>query len=236
MAITPSNNEAFFREVDDQLRQEQLATFWKRYGRLLMALVVLALAAFGGVLWWQHHRARQAGQDGEALTRVLNDLGEGKKAGAAAKLDAIAGSPRPAYAASAQLTAAALALDGGDMKGAAARYKAVAADAKLPAPFRDLALVRQTAVEFDALPPGQVIARLKPLAVAGSPWLGSAGEMVAVAHLKLNQPAQAGPIFAAIARDETAPETLRSRASRMAGVLGIDTIAGAAAAGKERAE
>ncbi len=236
MALTPQNNDAFFREVDDQLRAEQMATFWKRYGRIAIAVVLLGLAAFGGYLWWQNHRAHQAGLDSEALSGVLADLGTGKKAGAKAKLDAIARSPRAGYAATARLTNAALALEAGDDKGAVAQFKAIAADDAVPQPFRDLALVRQTAVEFDTLPPAEVISRLKPLAVAGNPWFGSAGEMVAVAHLKLNRPAQAGPIFAAIARDTEAPETLRSRASRMAGVLGIDTVAASRAAGKESAE
>jgi hypothetical protein len=34
----------------------------------------------------------------------------------------------------------------------------------------------------------------------------------------------AGPIFAQIAKQEDAPQTLRSRAQQMAGALGIDTV------------
>ena len=230
MALTPQNNDAFFREVDDQLRQEQLATFWRRHGRTMLALVVAALALLAGYLWWQNHRAAQAAADGEALSGVLADIGEGKKQGATARLDALGRSPRPGYSASARLTNAALALEGGDAKGSAAQYKAIAADAGLPAAFRDLALVRGTGIEFDALPPADVIARLRPLAVAGGPWFGSAGEMVAIAHLKLNDRKAAGALFAAIARDKKTPESLRSRATRMAGVLGFDTIVAPAAA------
>ena len=233
MALTPQNNEAFFREVDDQLRQDRLAIFWQRHGRVALAAVVLGLAALAGVLWWQNHRAQAAGQDGEALTAVLGDLGAGKKAGAKAKLDALAASPRPGYSVTARLTNAALALESGDEKGAAAQFKAIAADAAVPTPFRDLALIRGTAVEFDTLPPQQVIDRLRPLAVAGSPWFGSASEMIAVAHLKLGQPAQAGPIFNAIAHDPRVPETLRARALRMAGLPAAAPVAPPKGAGKE---
>jgi hypothetical protein len=126
-----------------------------------------------------------------------------------------------------------MAIEANDTKGAVTQYRAIADDSGVPAAFRDLALIRQTALEYDALPPADVIARLKPLAVTGNPWFGSAGEMVAVAHLKMNQPALAGPIFAAIARDEAVPETIRSRAARMAGVLGVDVAAAPKAAGKE---
>jgi len=233
LALTPQNNDAFFREVDEQLRAEQLASFWHRYGRFVLLAVGLGLALFAGFLWWQNHRAAQAGQDSEALSAVLTDLGAGKKAGAKAKLDAIAKSPRQGYSVTARLTSAAMALEAGDTKGAAAQFKTIAEDSSVPQPFRDLALIRQTATEYDTLPPAQVIARLKPLAVAGNPWFGSAGEMVAVAHIKMNQPAQAATIFGAMAKSVDLPETLRSRASRMAGALGVDTVAEPRAAGKE---
>jgi hypothetical protein len=233
LAITPQNSDAFFREVDEELRRDQFAGFWTRYGRLTLILLAVALTALAGFLYWQHHRAQQAGQDSEALSAVLADLGQGKNDGAKAKLDQLAQSPREVYSGAARLTAAAAAVERNDAKGAASQYGAIAADAGMPQPFRDLALVRQTAIEYDTLPPAQVIARLKPLAVAGNPWFGSAGEMVAVAHLKMNQPSLAGPIFAAIARDETIPQSLRSRASRMASVLGIDAVVLPKAAGKE---
>jgi hypothetical protein len=233
LALIPQNNDAFFREVDDELRRDQLTSFGMRYGKIVLIAVAVALAALAGFLYWQHHRAQQAGLDSEALSGALADLGQGKAAPAKAKLDALAGSSREVYRASARLTAAAAAAERNDTKAAVQQFAAVAADGDVPAPFRDLALIRQTALQFDTLPPAQVIARLTPLAVAGNPWFGSAGEMVAVSHLKLNQPNQAAPIFAAIARDETAPETLRSRSARIAAVLGIDTVVQRPAAGKE---
>jgi hypothetical protein len=233
LAITPQNNDAFFREVDDELRRDQLTSFGMRYGKIVLIVVAVALAALAGFLYWQHHRAQQAGLDSEALSAALADLGQGKTGPAKAKLDALAQSPREVYRASARLTAAAAAAERNDTKSALQQYAAVAADGDVPAPFRDLALIRQTALEFDTLPPAQAIARLTPLAVAGNPWFGSAGEMVAVSHLKLNQPKLAAPIFAAIARDAAVPDTLRSRSARVAAVLGIDVVMPIKAAGKE---
>jgi hypothetical protein len=225
LALTPTNEAAFFREVDEELRRERIGGFWRRYGRFLALGLVLALAALGGFLWWQAEQAKKAGADGEALTQALADLGQDKDKVAVPKLDALAVSDREGYRAAARLSKAALALQKGDEKGAVVQYKLVAEDPGLAEPFRNLALVRQTAAEFDRLPPDQVVARLKPLAVAGNPWFGSAGEMVAVAYLKLNKPELAGPLFAAIAKDEQVPETIRARATRIAGVLGVDAVA-----------
>jgi len=69
-----------------------------------------------------------------------------------------------------------------------------------------------------------VVARLKPLAVPGNAWFGSAGELVGAAYLKQGRPELAGPLFAQIAKDKTVPETLRARARQLAGVLGVDAI------------
>ena len=102
-------------------------------------------------------------------------------------------------------------------------FAEVAGDDSLAQPWRDLALVRQTVTEFDTLTPNVVIERLKPLAVSGNAWFGSAGEMVALSYIKLGQPQLAAKLFSDIAKDESVPETIRSRAVQMAGGLGADT-------------
>ena len=98
-------------------------------------------------------------------------------------------------------------------------------DEGLPQPYRDLATIRLTAVEFDQMKPEDVIVRLKGLAVAGNPWFGSAGEVTAMALLKLNRKDEAGRMFAAIAADDKVPNTIRSRAVQIAGTLGVDATA-----------
>jgi hypothetical protein len=72
--------------------------------------------------------------------------------------------------------------------------------------------------------PADVIAQLGPLAKPGSAWFGSAGELVAMAHLESGNRAEAGKLFADIAKDEDQPETLRSRARQMAGLMGVDAV------------
>src|SRR6185369_619313 len=104
---------------------------------------------------------------------------------------------------------AAIAADQNDTKIATAKFKAIAGDSSLPQPFRDLALIRQTALEFDALKPAEVIARMAPLTKLGAPWFGSAGELTGMAMIKQGKTAEAGRLFAAIARDQQVPEQLR---------------------------
>ena len=45
-----------------------------------------------------------------------------------------------------------------------------------------------------------------------------------MAYLKQGKQDLAGPLFAAIAKDEDVPQTLRSRTRQMAGLLGYDAV------------
>src|SRR3546814_16999397 len=85
----------------------------------------------------------------------------------------------------------------GDLKAAAALMAKVAGDTSVDQSLRDLALVRQTAFEFDTLKPAAVIARMTPLAEANDPpssWFTSGAELSAIAPYQLGHFAQEGAI------------------------------------------
>lgn len=222
MAVTPNTDEAFLREVDEELRRDQLASAWSRYGRWLIGAIAVALVALGGVLYWQYHGEQNAGEQGEKLQKIYNDLGAQKTAAVQAPLAELAGSNGPGYRAMARFTQADMLLQKGDLKGAAGKFAEVAGDSSIGQPLRDLALIRQTNAEFDTLKPQVIVDRLRTLAVKGGPWLGSAGELVGAAYLKMNQRDLAASMFKMMAEDENVPESLRQRALQIAGTMGVN--------------
>jgi hypothetical protein len=114
-------------------------------------------------------------------------------------------------------------LAAGKTKEAAAKYGEVAGDSSVGQPIRDLATIRQTHTEFDTLAPQVVIDRLKPLATSDSAWLGSAGEMIAMADLKLNRLAEARAMFKMIAESDKVPGSIRDRAVQATQALDTGT-------------
>lgn len=224
MAVPPTaSSDVFMREVDDALRQDQAEAFLRRYGKLVLAAVVLALLAFAGFLYWQHHRNAQAEAGAEQLILALDDLDAGKTAEAQKKLAPLAAG-EGGNAVLAQLAQAGIAAEQGKADEAAKLYAAVARNQDAPQPLRDLASVREVAAAYDKLPPQTVIDRLSGLAQPGTPWFGVAGEMVGVAYLKQGKAAQAGPLLVKIAKDKTQPEGLRARVRQLAGQIGFDAI------------
>ena len=222
MAEPPEYNETFLREVDENLRRDRLRDFAKKYGGLLVSALVLFLAASGGFIWWQQHKAERSGRQVEQIAEIFKNIGGGAPGNAPQQLDELSNSGSKAVRATAMLTRAALAVQQNDLKLAKAKYAEIAADSSLPKPYRDAALIRQTALEFDQIPPQEVVSRLEPLAKPGEPWFGSAGEMTAMALVKQGQKTQDAQLFAAIAKDRNVPDSIRERSVQIAGSLGVD--------------
>ncbi|HST37721.1 MAG TPA: tetratricopeptide repeat protein [Allosphingosinicella sp.] len=221
MALKPDEGETFLREVDEELRKEQMTNFVTRYGWWLFGGALLILAAVGGWMWWGSYQEGVAGAKGTTLIEALEATEAGNRTAANAKAEQLVDSDIDGYRAAALFTRANGQIAAGNAPAAIATLRSIAADEGLDESYRQAALVRQTSLEFDSLRPQEVISRLRPLAGENSPWLGSAGEMVAIAYLKLNRADLAGPVFARVARDENVPSTIRDRAAGMAGSLGV---------------
>ncbi|MET0180108.1 MAG: tetratricopeptide repeat protein [Novosphingobium sp.] len=219
-----AQQEVFLREVDDALREDQLLGAARRYGVWIAVALGLALAGLAGWLWYGEHQASQAGKAGETLVVGLDQIEAGRLAEGSVALAPLTAEDAAGPRSASRLMQAGIALEQGRKADAAKLFAEVAGDEDAPRAYRDVAIVRDVAVRFDTLPPDQVVARLKPLAVPGNPWFGSAGELVGAAYLKQGRDDLAGPLFAAMAKDTGVPESLRTRARQLAGVLGVDAL------------
>ncbi|WFL77558.1 tetratricopeptide repeat protein [Altererythrobacter arenosus] len=239
MALIPSSNktaeekkaekkaaqdDVLLREIDDAVRQEEFAELAKTYGRPLLALLVVGLLAFGGYLFWDSRQEAAMEAQSEALVGALDQLQAGNLDSADQRAAAIADESDGAVRASALMLRAGVALQQGKADEAADLFGQVAASEDSPAAVRDLAKIRQIAATYDKRSPDEVIALLKPLTVPGNAYFGSAGELVAMAYLEKGERKQAGTLFGEIAKSDDVPESLRSRARQMAGLLGVDAI------------
>jgi len=216
--------EMLLREVDDAVRQDSLVTFMRKYGKPVGAAVVLFLAVLGGWLWWDARQESAMERESEALISAIDQWDSGNLDEADNRLTDLAENGGPGAKAAAQMLRAGIAAQRGCDQEAINGFEAVAADTSLPENYRNLATIRSVALQYDSMAPAQVIERLKPLAVPGNPWFGSAAEMVAMAHLEQGKTELAGSLFTQLAADEKAPQSLRSRARQMAGLLGYDAV------------
>lgn len=221
MAVSPE--DVFIREVDEEVRRDQLASFWTQYGRWLLIAVGLVLILLAAFLWWREGQVQAVGQASEQFSAAQRGLELGAPE-AQAEIDRFASGDFGGYTTLAQFTKAQQAAANGDSAAAIAAYAGIAGDTRLPQPLRDLATIQSVRLQFDDLPPAKIVGQLRPLAKPGAPWFGVAGEMLALAHVRDGKPELAGPVFAAISRDETIAPSLRQRAQQMAASLGALAI------------
>jgi hypothetical protein len=222
LAQPPDISETFVKEVDENLRRDRINDFFKENGSWLIAGLILFLAACGGLIWYQQYRENRTEAQVEQLAQIYKAIAVGNTSKVPQQLDELSTSGSKAVRASALFTRAAFAVQENDNKLAIATYKKVRDDSSLPDAYRNAALVRETALEFDQLDPQQVIAQLAPIAKAGNPWFGSAGEMTALALIKAGKTKQAGELFATLAKDKNVPESIRNRSIQISGSLGAD--------------
>lgn len=217
-------DEILMREIDEAVRQDDALEFFQKYGVMLGVGVSLILAAMLGYWWWDSTSEAELERQSETIVSALDSVDVEDYAGASDKVEPLIETASPGARTAARFVQAAAALEQDDPARAVELYAAIATDEEAPQPLRDLALIREVATNFDDREPADVIAKLQDLAVPGNAFFGSAAELTAIAHLEAGNRDEAGMLFAEIARDETQPETLRSRSRQMAGLLGVDAI------------
>jgi len=207
-----------FREIDEELRRDNLLKLWSRYGRYVIAVAILALAVAGGIAAWRAHQLSERQAQSARFASALALARAGKNTDAAtvfATIDKDGGG----YSVLASFENAALLAKAGERKKAAAAYDRIAEASGLSPTFRELAVLLSVMQESLDADPKAAIGRLAPLTAAGVPWRPTALELTAAAQLKLGDKKAALEIYKGLADDLTAPRGLRARAAEMAAAL-----------------
>ncbi len=214
-----------FDEVEEELREERMQEFLKKYGVLLFAAALLIIGAVAGWKAWGWYQDRQ---DMDAANRYLaaaaktqaaGVAGPNRAAAIAAFQAAAAGAPE-GYRVLAQLREAALRANSGDLRGASALWDQVAADTSADPLLRDLASLTWCLHYADKGDPALLEGRLKPLAAPGNPWRPLAQEQLALLDIRQGHLDAAKTALKKLAEDTTAPNGVRGRAGALLARVG----------------
>lgn len=206
------SDESLFREVDEEVRQEQFKKLWDRYGNLVIALCVLVVAAVAGYKGWQYWQARQA--EAAALTFFqAAELAEaGKPDDALKQFESIG---HQGYGVLAKLREANLLASQGKADDAVKIYDAVAADGSADTALRDLARIRAGYVLAETLKPDELAKRVGGFDQPNNPWRHAAREIIGISAWRTGDLALASKTMNAILADADTPGSLRQRAQTL---------------------
>ncbi|MFN3076480.1 MAG: tetratricopeptide repeat protein [Alphaproteobacteria bacterium] len=215
MADNDAEQTALFREVDEELRHEQMDRLWKKYGNLLMTgalVLVLSVAANEGWRGWQASKRRdESNRFSQATTRIE----QGKSKEAERILADLASTGGTNYRAMAALRRAAVLAEGGDLAAALVQYRDVAADTSVKPVYRDAALILAVLRDLDHGDPKALESSLQPLTAVTNPWRFSALELSALLARRQGDEARARDMFTRLSDDPETPSGIRSRTTQL---------------------
>jgi hypothetical protein len=213
------SDDSFFREVNEELRQDQAKALWDRFGPAFIGLavaVVLATAAYVGWEYWVETQANKSGDDFSAALQLANS---GKNDEALAALDALEKDGYGAYPLLARMRAATVLKQKGDAAGAVKEFDEVANDGSIPQAIRDMARLRSALILVDTGPYEEVSKRVEPLTADTNMLRHSAREALGLSAWKAGKAKDAITLFEQIADDESAPRNVRQRATLMSELI-----------------
>ncbi|MCW8835973.1 MAG: tetratricopeptide repeat protein [Rhodospirillales bacterium] len=220
--MADQTNDSFIREVDEELRNEQMRKLWKTYGSYVIGTVTLIILVVAGYQGWRTWDMNTRTELGERFASAERMAVQGQ---AAAAKDAFAGiavdnGGDGGYGMLARFREAALIADGGDRNAASIAFLEIADDSGVEGTYRELATILGALQGMDTAESPSLVNRLAPLADGAGPWRFSARELLAFIAHKTGDIARAKELFTGLSGDAAAPQGVRSRATEMLETLG----------------
>jgi hypothetical protein len=199
-----------FHEVDEEVRREQLKKLWDRYGNYVVAaavLLVAAVAAWRGYMWWE---AKKAAETGAAFEAAVTLAESGKRSEAEAAFADIVAHGTSGYRPLARMREAAE-LAQSDAKAALAAYDKIAADKAVGPVLQDLAGLRAGALLIDAGSFDEARRKLEPLTGNDRTFRHTAREFLVLAAWRAGDATEAKRWSDMVIGDVQTPANTRAR-------------------------
>lgn len=220
MANQDPEQTNLIKEIDEELRQENFAKLWKKYGNYLIVGAVIFVASVAAYQGWEAYDLNRRGKDSSIYTAALKAITQNKPGEASAVLDRLAKEGTKGYSTLARLNHAGLQARSGEAPGAGAAYLSIANDPSVDEIFRDLALVLSTMHDLDSGDTTELTQRIQRLTAPSNPWRHTVRELAALIALRNGKRQEADQLFRELADDVTAPAGIRARAAELAASSG----------------
>ncbi len=211
-----------FHEVEEEVRQERLQKWWKKYGDFVIAGVSALVIGVAGYKLWQHYEQQQQLKAASQFQSAQMISQAGQNDLAAQAYAQIAKNAPGGYALVAQLAQADEFLASGRTNDAVALYLKLANSDK--AGLGQVARMRAAWAQADTLSTAALKTLLAPLNDGKSQWRFLAAELLAYRAMRDGRTSEALAGYKTLVADRDAPGSLRQRAGAM--VTLIETSGG----------
>lgn len=215
-----SFQEAFIKEVDEDLKNESMKKLWDKYGLYIILIVVVSLTlavSFEGIKGW-YVKKLEARSDTYAYALSMQNLGKYQES--IDNLDYISSHDYGIFSELAKLQKVNVLLDEGKKEEALTLLKALVADSKLSPALRDAATIKYASYLLDNGSADEIKALLSGIADnTDNKWNPTAREMLALLALREGDNDTAKEIYGKLLNEENTPEALKNRIKDVISVL-----------------
>jgi hypothetical protein len=207
-----------FREVDEDLRRDQIGLLWKKYGLQMIAAFVAVVLVAGGVVAWKAYRAataRAASLKYQEVVQAGENATQKAPEERLSALDAITSRLTPGYLVLARFDRAAALIETHHQDEAIKVLDAIAAENSVDAVLRDVAQIKAAFLRVETVSFAEMKSKLARLAAPESAFRFSAAEILGYAAFRAGDLAAACTYYQSITSDLSAPADIRQRADDM---------------------
>jgi hypothetical protein len=193
-----------FHEVEEDLRRDQAAAIWKKYGSLIIAAALVLVLAVAAQWGWKEYSTRKQLQASADFLSAAATSDPAQREAALAKIVAGGGS----YGVLARFRLAETAIESGDKAKARGILSEIANDQGADKALRDLATIQAALLELEIGKPETAADLVKELTKEGEAYRLSALEITGLAAMAGGDKEKAKTTFEAVkkaAEAEAAP-------------------------------
>lgn len=209
------NQDSIFREIDEEMRREQILKIWKNYGTYIIGAVAAIVLGVGGYQAYLHQKKLAIDASGATYDAAAQLIANGKADEANAALEKIAGSGPTGYATLSKMRLAAALAKAGKTAESVAAYDALAKDRATDSLIADFARLQAATLRVDQADWTEMQNRLIDLTDNANPWRFSARELMGLAALKNGQIEQARKFNELLLGERKVPPSILERVKVM---------------------
>lgn len=212
-------DDILFQEINEELKQEKMRNFWKKYGILATVVVIAALTfavSFESIKAWQNKKAQTWS---DAYAYAYNLQIQGKYDESIAVFKDIEQQNGGIYRDIAQMQIANVLLEQAKNDEALIVLTALVNNPDANVSIQNMAIFKLASYKLDNAPREEIEALLNRLIIDNGSWVNVAKEMKAMLEIREGNLSQALEIYNDILNNNELSDTLKSRVQDMISVL-----------------
>jgi hypothetical protein len=220
------SEDSLLREVQEELRREQMEQIWKRYNGLILTAATIIVLSVAGYQFLENRRISSEEAAGSSFAAAESLSDNKKKEEAQKAFAAIADDGPSGYAALAKLRLASAEAKDGKTADAVATYDSLAKQPGADDLLKSFAQLQAASLRMADADYTEIQNRLTPLIGDGAPFASTAREFLGIAAYKAKKYDEARSYLEPLMVDPNAPQDLQERVKIVMGEIAAAQVAG----------